>query len=61
MRSAGSDGTWSRGSKVIQAGGGLEYAYWVTIPWGLGLAAHIAAYLVDRRRTGHTGTPHPAT
>ena len=44
----------------VLAGGGLEYAYWVTIPWGFGLAAHITAYLVDRRQTGHTGTPHPA-
>jgi hypothetical protein len=44
----------------IVAGGGLEYAYWATIPWGLGLVAHITAYLVGRRQTGHTGTPHPA-
>ena len=44
----------------ILTGGGLDYAYWVTIPWGLGLAAHITAYLVSRRQTGHTGTPHPA-
>lgn len=44
----------------ILAGGGLEYAYWVTIPWGVGLVAHIIAYLASARHTGHTATPHPA-
>ena len=28
----------------IVAGGGLEYAYWPTIPWGIGLIAHALAY-----------------
>jgi hypothetical protein len=42
----------------IAAGGGLEYAYWVTIPWGVGLVAHAIAYLSSR---GHTTTPHPST
>ena len=42
----------------ILAGGGLDYAYMATIPWGLGLIAHITAYVVSVR---HTGTPHPAT
>ena len=28
-------------------GGGLEWAYWVTIPWGIGLAFHAAAYFLD--------------
>jgi hypothetical protein len=41
----------------ILAGGGLEYAYWVTIPWGIGLLAHVVAYLSSRR---HMGSPHPA-
>ena len=27
------------------AGGGLDYAYWVTIPWGAGLAIHALAVL----------------
>jgi len=45
----------------IAAGGGLEYAYLVTIPWGLGLMAHVTAYLVSVRDTGHTSTPHPIT
>lgn len=27
------------------SGGGLEYAYWVTIPWGAGLAIHALAVL----------------
>lgn len=35
----------------IAAGGGLEYAYWTTIPWGIGLAAHALAYLSTRNRT----------
>ncbi len=42
----------------ILAGGGLDYAYWATIPWGLGLVAHIAGYLASIRGTS---TPHPAT
>jgi hypothetical protein len=28
-------------------GGGLEWAYWATIPWGIGLAFHAAAYFLD--------------
>jgi hypothetical protein len=30
-------------------GGGLDWAYWVTIGWGIGLAFHTLAYLVDGR------------
>ncbi len=33
----------------IVAGGGLEYAYWVTIPWGVGLAFHALAYFLGER------------
>ncbi len=33
----------------IVSGGGLEYAYWVTIPWGIGLLAHIISYTVGNR------------
>jgi hypothetical protein len=29
-------------------GGGLEYAYWTTIPWGAGLAIHALAVLFQR-------------
>lgn len=32
----------------IAQGGGLEYAYWTTIPWGIGLAAHAIAYTKGR-------------
>ncbi len=32
------------------AGGGIEYAYWTTIPWGIGLIAHAFAYLTVRNR-----------
>ena len=28
-------------------GGGLDWAYWPTIGWGVGLAFHIASYLID--------------
>jgi hypothetical protein len=37
----------------IVLGGGLNYAYWVTIPWGIGLIAHVIAYTNANR--------HPAT
>jgi hypothetical protein len=30
----------------IAIGGGLEYGYWVTIPWGIGLAIHALAYFL---------------
>jgi hypothetical protein len=33
----------------IATGGGLEYAYWVTIPWGIGLLAHTIVYVVGSR------------
>lgn len=41
----------------IVADGSLNYAYWATIPWGIGLTAHIVAYVSDRR---HTSLPRPA-
>ena len=31
----------------IQGGGGVQWAYWVTIPWGIGLAFHTLAYFID--------------
>lgn len=34
----------------LALGGGLEYAYWVTIPWGLALVAHVGAYYARSRR-----------
>jgi hypothetical protein len=34
----------------IVAGEGLEYAYWITIPWGVGLISHALAYLFETRR-----------
>lgn len=34
----------------IAIGDGLNYAYWVTIPWGVGLAVHAAAVLAQERR-----------
>ena len=37
------------GVDLVQ-GGGLEWAFWTTIPWGLGLAFHVAAYLLEDSR-----------
>ena len=34
----------------IVAGGGLEYAYWVTIPWGVGIIVHAITYMTSGRR-----------
>ena len=34
----------------IQGGGG-HWAYWTTIGWGVGLAFHIASYLIDDGRS----------
>jgi len=33
----------------IATGGGLDYAYWITIPWGAGLAIHAGSYILGRR------------
>lgn len=33
----------------LVAGGGVEYAYWATIPWGFGLLLHLGAFLLRRR------------
>ena len=35
------------GLDIIQ-GGGVQWAFWVTIPWGIGLAFHIAAYMLEQ-------------
>ncbi len=35
----------------IAAGGGVEYAYWTTIPWGIGLIAHAIAYTTARNES----------
>ena len=31
----------------LNAGGGLDWAYWTTVPWGIGLLFHIAAYFIE--------------
>lgn len=33
----------------LAIGDGVNYAYWVTAPWAVGLLAHAAAYLTQRR------------
>lgn len=33
----------------LVTGGGLEYAYWPTIGWGIGLGFHYAAYFIEER------------
>jgi hypothetical protein len=35
----------------IALGGGVNYAWWITIPWGIGLAAHAYAAFTAARRT----------
>lgn len=49
----------------IALGGGLDYAYWVTIPWAIGLGIHGFMYYfsherAERRihRTGREAIPH---
>lgn len=34
----------------LAMGGGLEYAYWVTVPWGVALAVHVGVYYARSRR-----------
>jgi 2TM domain len=36
----------------LALGGGLTYAYWVTIPWGIGLAVHVLTEVRASRRIG---------
>lgn len=35
----------------IAIGGGVDYAFWVTIPWGIGLLAHAVAHYFGASRT----------
>lgn len=37
------------GLDIIQ-GGGVQWAFWTTIPWGVGLAFHVAAYMLEGSR-----------
>jgi hypothetical protein len=32
--------------------GGLEWAYWVTVTWGIAIAFHVAWYVITERGTG---------
>ena len=31
----------------IVTGSGIDWAYWVTITWGIGVAFHVASYVID--------------
>lgn len=31
----------------IAGGGGVNWAFWPTIGWGIGLAFHVASYVID--------------
>lgn len=33
----------------IIGGGGVDWAYWVTLGWGIGLAFHALSYIVEGR------------
>ena len=40
---------------------GIQWAFWITLFWGLALAFHVLAYLVvGRRSAGFSRTHHPA-
>jgi hypothetical protein len=39
----------------IDLGGGLDYAYWTTIPWAVGLLAHALAWASSRRSDSPLG------
>jgi hypothetical protein len=40
---------------------GIQWAFWITLFWGLALAFHVLAYLVvGRRFAGFSDTHHPA-
>lgn len=45
----------------IAIGGGVDYAYWVTIPWGIGLVIHALTYYWNRRPSEprQLGESHP--
>ncbi len=45
----------------IAIGGGVDYAYWLTIPWGIGLAIHALMVYRNHRPGGprHLGEPQP--
>ena len=34
----------------LAAGGGLDYAQWTAIPWGVAVALHVLAYFLSARR-----------
>lgn len=36
----------------IAIGGGVSYAYWITIPWGIGLAIHATTYGYTQNEAG---------
>ena len=37
-------------------GGGITWAYWITIPWALALAFHVLAWFVDGRQVEDRAT-----
>lgn len=45
----------------IAIGGGVDYAYWLTIPWGIGLTIHALMVYVNHRPggPGQLGEPQP--
>lgn len=45
----------------VAIGGGVDYAYWLTIPWGIGLTIHALTVYRNHRPGGprHLGAPQP--
>ena len=35
-------------------GGGIQWAYWITLTWLIGLAFHVAAYNIEERGSDRT-------
>jgi hypothetical protein len=67
-RKATIDLEWHIGAFVIMnaffwlldaiTGGGITWAFWITIFWGFALAFHVLTWIVVGRRGGHThGSP----
>lgn len=40
---------WLFVQDVAIQGGGLDWAYWTTIPWGLGLLVHLVVVVLESR------------
>lgn len=42
----------------ILGGGGVDYAYWTTVPWGIGLVMHALAYVSQLKHNPYLDDEH---